>query len=127
MFWYVGEKPTSGGDVISALYAWLALFGPMRVFFTDAGGEYSGKALDEFRTQFNIKHLYSPPQSPFTNGICERHNSIAKLWISKLAAQCPNHTMKDIAAEAQIVKNITTRRHNFTSQFQLTISSRNFI
>ena len=44
---YVGQRPTTGEDVISALYSWLALFGPMRVFFTDAGGEYSGKGLND--------------------------------------------------------------------------------
>ena len=41
---------------------------------THNGGEFIGKSLNEMCQQFNIKVKTTPSKSPWSNGLCERHN-----------------------------------------------------
>ena len=89
VLFYVGSRAVFGQDILNAFASWTSIFGMPRCLFMDLGGEYTTKLSHEYLTTHKIKHLYSPPQSPFTNGVCERHNSICKVWLSKLITDCP--------------------------------------
>ena len=72
-------------DVIAdaLLKAWVSHFGQPRRFLADNGGEFSNKVYAELCEQFNIEMAQTAAESPFSNGICERHNGVLKLSILK--------------------------------------------
>jgi transposase InsO family protein len=45
-----------------------------RSFRTDNGGEYISNELKDYLKQKGIVHQYTPPYSPESNGVDERHN-----------------------------------------------------
>ena len=53
---------------------WIAIFGATRKIFSDNGGEFIGDSFTEMREKFNIKVQTTPSKSPWSNGLCERHN-----------------------------------------------------
>ena len=116
--WICDTQYPKGPDTISALREWIERFGKAPiVFFSDQGGEFTDHRLAEFLNSCGAKHLFSPPQAPYTNGVNERHNAILKIWISRIQIGAPNAPIHDIIAEASFVKNMTTKRHGFSSIF----------
>ena len=116
LFHMVRGREPNNTDLQAATAFWFSIFGVCRVFFSDRGGEYTSQAFSEFLTSHNVFPLFSPPQSPFTNGTCERHNGIGKVWILRLREGCPNAPLGMVVSKAQHVKNLTTRRHGFSAQ-----------
>ena len=116
LFHYVGRREPKNSDLQVAVATWFSIFGVCRIFFSDRGGEYTSHAFSEFLTMYNVKPLFSPPQAPYTNGVCERHNGIGKIWINRLRSACPQAPFSLVVAEAQLVKNLTTRRHGYSAQ-----------
>ena len=87
------------------------------VFFSDQGGEFTHHSVAHYLHGLGARHLFSPPQSPYTNGVNERHNGIMQVWLSRVQVGAPTATVGDILAEAEFVKNMTTRRHGFSAIF----------
>ena len=52
---------------------WISLFGCPGQFFSENGGEFVSKHLIDLCENFNIKILTTPAESPWSNGLCERH------------------------------------------------------
>ena len=61
--------------------------------------------------------MFSPPQSPYTNGVNERHNGILKVWLNRIASDTKGLPLIRVLLEAVRVKNATTRRHGFSATF----------
>ena len=55
---------------------WISIFGSPIKIFSDNGGEFVSEELTDFCENFNIKVSTSAAESPWSNGICERHNAI---------------------------------------------------
>ena len=55
---------------------WVSFFGPPSKILSDNGGEFKGKKWDSFCETFNVRHKPTAAESPFSNGICERHNAL---------------------------------------------------
>lgn len=72
-------------DVIAdaLLKAWVSHFGQPQRFLADNGGEFSNKVYAELCERFNIEMAQTAAESPFSNGLCERHNGVLKLSILK--------------------------------------------
>ena len=85
--------------------------------FSDQGGEFTASHFKKFLSDHGVRHLFSPPQSPYTNGVCERHNGVVKYWMHRLHVDAPDSAIPDVVLEAQLVKNLTTRRAGFSAQF----------
>ena len=63
--------------VVSAVIKiWLAYFGAPRKFQFDNGGEFENEVMKELNEKFNVEIDTSPAESPWSNGIVERHNAI---------------------------------------------------
>ncbi len=64
-------------------------------------------------------HLYTPPYTPATNGIVERHNDVLKHIVFKLMADkgmmYPRLKVPDVLREACAAKNSVVRRAGFSS------------
>ena len=65
-------------DVIikNFLRNWISIFGSPSKVFSDNGGEFFSREFVDFCENFNIKVSTTPSESPWSNGICERHNAI---------------------------------------------------
>ena len=55
---------------------WISIFGTPISVFSDNGGEFVSKDFIDFCENFNIKIKTTAAESPWSNGICERHNTI---------------------------------------------------
>ena len=55
---------------------WICHFGSPRKFLTDNGGEFSNERFREMSEKLNIESTTTAAESPFSNGIVERHNLI---------------------------------------------------
>ena len=53
---------------------WICYFGRPKRIMSDNGGEFSNDTLREMGEKLGIEIITSPAESPFSNGIVERHN-----------------------------------------------------
>ena len=58
------------------LQNWVSLFGTMFEVFSDNEGEFFSREFIDFCENFNVKVPITPAESPWSNGICEKHNAI---------------------------------------------------
>ena len=64
-------------EVMNAMFkCWITLFGPMQKLLSDNGGEFINEHWKQMFATFNILHKDTASESPFQNGICERHNDL---------------------------------------------------
>ena len=52
----------------------ISMFGPPQNILSDNGGEFQGEKWESICETFNIIHRTTAAESPFSNGICERHD-----------------------------------------------------
>ena len=63
--------------IIQAIYeSWIVYFGPPVQFLSDNGGEFSNQGFRDMCEKMNIKTKTTAAESPFSNGMCERHNLV---------------------------------------------------
>ena len=55
---------------------WIALFGTPNRFLSDNGGKCSNELYKEMAELLNIEVLSTAGESPWSNGITERHNAV---------------------------------------------------
>ena len=55
---------------------WIALFGTPKLFFSDNGGEFNNYIFREIGEQMNINVKTTGAESPWSNGVIEKHNGI---------------------------------------------------
>ena len=73
--------------VVGRIFAiWIAYFGSPRKLLSDKGGEFANEVLKEMNEKLGIETLTTAAESPFSNGIVERHNAILYETMSKTIA-----------------------------------------
>ena len=65
---------------------WISIFGPPKKFLSDNGGEFSNEKFLQLAEQMNIRILTTSAESPWSNGLVERHNATLKHTLSKIMA-----------------------------------------
>ena len=66
-----------GEEVVDKLFTcWISSYGPMKKLLYDNGGEFVNKSFKSLCASFNIIANDTASESPFQNGICERHNDL---------------------------------------------------
>ena len=65
---------------MSAFYKnWVTVFGPPKAsILTDNGGEFNSDLLRDFCEKLNLRSITTAAYTPFSNGVCERNNSVLK-------------------------------------------------
>ena len=64
-------------EIIKQIYRiWIAYFGSPNLFLNDNGGEFSNDTFQEMNEKLNVETRTTAGESPFSNGIVERHNKI---------------------------------------------------
>ena len=105
------KKPPA---VLDALFKhFIAIFGSVDKFLTDNGGEFVNPEFVELCEKFNINVKTTPAESPWSNGMVERHNAIIAGMLDKILADTPCNF--DIALAWCInAKNSMINVHGFT-------------
>ena len=65
---------------------------------SDRGQQFRSYLLHEFNTLSNIKHIFSTPYHPQTNGVVEGFHSTLKKLLRKLAEESPSDWDKFLSA-----------------------------
>ena len=111
------KKPDT---IISAvLRIWISVYGSCEKFLTGNGGEFANEEFLELSESFNIYVKVTAAESPFSNGLVERHN----LTISEMLNKVIEDTECDISVALTWclnAKNLLKNVHGF-SPYQLAI------
>ena len=67
---------------------WTSIFGTPNLIYSDNGGEFVSKGVIDSRENFSIKIKTTPAESPWNNGVCERHNAIITEMLLKVKNDC---------------------------------------
>ena len=62
----------------------MSIFGAPKRWFSENGGEFISDEFYEMCERFNIKFITTPSYSPWSNGLCERHNQFLTNMLSKI-------------------------------------------
>ena len=66
--------------------AWVAIFGPPQSLLSDNGREFDNEKVKELCEKYNINVNSTAAESPWSNGMNERHNGIIGDMVEKLLA-----------------------------------------
>ena len=78
-------KDKSPEEIIEKFFMiWISIFRPPKNFFSDNGGEFIGDKTIAMCNAFNIEPKFTASESPFSNGICERHNALIRKMTEKV-------------------------------------------
>jgi len=75
------KRPNQIIDAI--MKTWVSYFGTPRRFLADNGGEFSNAEYREMCENLNIDMMKTAAESPWSNGVCERHNAVIKESVLK--------------------------------------------
>ena len=111
------KKPS---EIIAKIFqCWISVFGPPKRFLHDNGGEFVNSEFLELCESFNIVVLTTAAESPWSNGLCERHNAVLADMLDKVTEEkdCDLETAVCWAIHA---KNSLSNVHGF-SPYQIAI------
>ena len=63
---------------------WVHIFGTPQSILSDNGGEFVNEELIDFAEKFNIIIKTTAAESPWSNGLCEKHNGILGSMVNKV-------------------------------------------
>ena len=89
--------------VKGVLIAWIALFGSPTQILSDNGGEFDNVKFVEMCEKMNICVKTTAAESPWSNGVNERHNALLGAMVEKLLEE--GHSLEDSACWATSAKN----------------------
>ena len=61
--------------------------GPPKKFLTDNGGEFANRSFLEMAESLNIRVMTTAAESPWSNGLVERHNATLSETVHKVLAE----------------------------------------
>ena len=96
---------------------WISLFGAPKKILSDNGGEFNNELVRELGDKYNIRIMGTAAFSPWSNGICERHNAVLTCTFEKLMAE-GDFDVDTCILYASMVKNMYSSTNGF-SPYQL--------
>ena len=99
----------------SFLRYWVSVFGPPEnAIFSDNGGEVSNDIIRSFCEKFNLSVKTTAAYPPFSNGVCEWHNSTLTHIFNKVRLEYPNLDLDTCLAYCCYAKNSLYSNVGFT-------------
>ena len=96
---------------------WVSLFGVPESTLTDNGGEFYNSEFRSMTENFGIVVQCTAANSPWSNGICERHNATLTETYLKLLADNSLHLTKNVLLKyACFAKNTLLNNHGYSPQ-----------
>ena len=113
-----------GRSVVHALVDWSAMFSRApAATFSDQGPEFVNSVVTDWCQARGVRQLYSPPYTPASNGLIERHNGIFKTLFYRLfeasRAEFARGALRvgDIVTEACAAKNAAVKKCGFSAHY----------
>ena len=105
-------------EIIRQIFrVWISVYGCPEKFLMDNGGEFNNEHFRQLCEKVNITVKTTAAESPWSNGLCERHNQVLGQMLEKTMAETGCNL--DIAVSWCInAKNSLHNVHGF-SPFQL--------
>ena len=91
-------RKITADKVAEALFDMFTRVGFPKEIQSDRGQQFMSDLLHEFNTLSTIKHIFSTPYHPQTNGVVERFHSTLKNMLRKLAEESPSDWDKFLSA-----------------------------
>ena len=92
---------------------WITRFGAPTKFLSDNGGEFSNDMFRELNEKFNIETATTAAESPFSNGVCERHHLVLVEAMKKTMID-ENCTAEIALAYATAAKNSLSNQGGYS-------------
>ena len=100
-------------NTLNCIKEFCVLKGMPKIIQSDNGSEYKNSLIEEFCNNNNIKHIYSSPYHPSTNGVVEVcHKEVRKQVIIYYAQNPDNFNLKNVILNA--VQNHNNNIHTVT-------------
>ena len=122
----VARSSKSQNSIVDAIMkAWISYFGKPKRFIADNGGEFNNRTYRDMCDLFEIKILKTAAYSPWSNGLCERHNGVLEESIKKTVEEtgCSVETATVWSVSA---KNTLCNQSGFSSNQMLFGRNPNF-
>ena len=84
---------------------WISIFGPPKKIMSDNGGEFNAETIREGCQFFNIEVRSTAAYSPWSNGLCERHNGLIAQTVNKIKEENKSLPLDVVLAWAVNAKN----------------------
>ena len=83
-------KNKSSSEIVKRIFElWIRVFGCPEQLLTDNGGEFNNKEYLDLCDKCNIKVLTTAAESPWSNGLVEKHNGILGHMVTKMLEDEP--------------------------------------
>lgn len=113
-------KSKEPNEIISGICKiWITIFGPPQKFLTDNGGEFANEKFLDLAEKMNIRVMTTAAESPWSNGLVERHNAVLSEMLYKIIAD-ERQNINTALAWALQAKNSLANVNGF-SPMQLTM------
>ena len=101
-------------EILSAFVRnWVSIFGPPEKVLTDNGGEFSNAVFLSLAEAMNIRVLNTAAESPWSNGLVERHNAVLGEMLHKVMSD-KRTSLDNALAWCVQAKNSLTNVHGFS-------------
>ena len=70
--------------VEAVIKGWVSTFGVPGRILSDNGGEFNNREMQDMAENLNTEVLTTAAESPWSNGICERHNAVIGGMVTKM-------------------------------------------
>ena len=108
-------KSKAPKEIVSGIMrCWVSIFGVPRKFLTDNGGEFANELFIEMAEQFGIRVMTTAAESPWSNGLVERHNATLAEILYKITAENESIDIETAVAWAINAKNALTNVSGFS-------------
>ena len=67
---------------------WVTIFGAPRKILSENGGEFNNAEMRQFGESLNVKMMCTAAESPRSNGMCERLNTVLADSVRKIIDDC---------------------------------------
>ena len=100
--------------VIESIFKiWISIFGSAKKFIVDNGGEFDNEDYRSMCENVNINIVTTAAESPWSNGLVERHNGTLGSTVSKMMED-PKYSLQTAVAWAVAAKNSLKNVHGFS-------------
>lgn len=111
--------------VDAIMKVWISYFGQPRKFLADNGGEFLNEEYKEMCEMFNIEEAKTAAESPWANGVCERHNAVIKEAVRKTLEES-NCSLETAVVWAVSAKNSLSGHQGYSPNMLIFGKNTNF-
>ena len=83
---------------------WVTIFGVSNKYLVDNGGEFANREFITYCKNMNIQLCTTAAESPWSNGLVERHNAVLGMTVSKV--------MKDVSCQLEVAVALSVSAKN---------------